>query len=280
MNLYHYCSNQTLIAILSGSNIRTSDLTLSNDTMEGKWVRKIVEDTCKKYDLLPGKRDDFYARVDSMCNTVAALGFCLSTEGDMLSQWRGYAEGGAGISIGFRKAYLEKLCASKPNSVLLALKEVEYDVEKQLAAIKTEIDAITPDYLKALAPHNPFAKKSETAEQIQKDAQLALGIGMLKFVPHLFTMKNPAFSEERESRIISLVIRANFEIDDMRVQYRGYADRIVPFEDIPMNALDVSPITEIILGPRNITPESVVRGLLLKTKFKDVAIKRSTASFR
>lgn len=32
---------------------------------------------------------------------MSALGFCLSEDGDVLSQWRGYADNAQGVAIGF-----------------------------------------------------------------------------------------------------------------------------------------------------------------------------------
>ena len=39
MPLYHYCSNDTFLSILRNSELWLSELTLSNDSMEGIWVR-------------------------------------------------------------------------------------------------------------------------------------------------------------------------------------------------------------------------------------------------
>ena len=41
--LYHYCSNASLLDILASHKVRLSDLSLSNDSLEGRWVRKVFQ---------------------------------------------------------------------------------------------------------------------------------------------------------------------------------------------------------------------------------------------
>jgi hypothetical protein len=38
--LYHYCSNATFLSIIESNTIRLSDLSLSNDSQEGRWGRQ------------------------------------------------------------------------------------------------------------------------------------------------------------------------------------------------------------------------------------------------
>jgi hypothetical protein len=46
--LYHYCSLETFIAIISNKCLRLSDLSKSNDYMERKWIMNIVEEALDK----------------------------------------------------------------------------------------------------------------------------------------------------------------------------------------------------------------------------------------
>jgi hypothetical protein len=41
MNLFHYCSNTAMISIISNKEIWTTELALSNDLLEGKWIREV-----------------------------------------------------------------------------------------------------------------------------------------------------------------------------------------------------------------------------------------------
>lgn len=57
-------------------------------------------------------------------------------------------------------------------------------------------------------------------------------------------------------------------------------NRIVPCRDVPLGNLKGSPITEVILGPKNRTPENVVKEFLNSKDFFDVEVKRSEIPYR
>ena len=63
-----------------------------------------------------------------MEESLVGVGFCLSEEGDLLSQWRGYAADASGVVIGFSRNYLDWLCSSNLPDELggLNLHKVDY----------------------------------------------------------------------------------------------------------------------------------------------------------
>jgi hypothetical protein len=85
-----------------------------------------------------------------------SLGFCLSETGDLLSQWRGYADNASGVSIGFRTEFLSNLKTRIASPTELGLSAVNYDPE----AVR---ELITPTYevireaLARWAETRPFA---------------------------------------------------------------------------------------------------------------------------
>ena len=97
MNLYHYCSNTSFIEILRTREIWATELSLSNDRLEGKWLREIFVRSCEDKKLSPGELERTLKNLDFLIEMFGAGGFCLSEEGDLLSQWRGYSENGAGV---------------------------------------------------------------------------------------------------------------------------------------------------------------------------------------
>lgn len=52
--------------------------------------------------------------------------FCLSEEADLLSQWRGYADDGRGVCIGFKKEALELYLKTKVENNSITLNKVLY----------------------------------------------------------------------------------------------------------------------------------------------------------
>ena len=100
---------------------------------------------------------------------------------------------------------------------------------------------------------------------------------------YLFRFKNPAFSEEREWRLISLSLRDPDDsvfTDAKELEFRARQDRIVPVRRIQLDDVGVKPIDRVVLGPRNISPEIVIASLLKKSGFDNVEISRSGASYR
>jgi hypothetical protein len=133
--LYHYCSNSTFLSIISGQNIRASEFSLSNDHLEGKWSRNLLEQFCIERKMFPMTQNLLLEQFDSyLLQYFFAVGFCLSAQGDLLSQWRGYADDGRGVAIGFDSVFFSELIESMPDRSRgfdLLFEKVKYDLEQQ-----------------------------------------------------------------------------------------------------------------------------------------------------
>lgn len=102
--IYHYCSPSTFLSIIKHKELWLTSLTQSNDSAEGDWM---LEAWLKSFDrnCSSQKMRARGARllVNSTRRDLSVLGTCFSEEGDLLSQWRGYAADGAGFSIAFKR---------------------------------------------------------------------------------------------------------------------------------------------------------------------------------
>lgn len=147
--LYHYCSNAAFHSIVENRSIWLSALSLSSDTMEGKLVTDVIAQMAKSDGLDQANIQRLKEYVSLLEQIMEGLGFCLSEEGDLLSQWRGYADDASGVSIGFSKKYLEKLSEDSlnPQKSGFTLKKVEYEYESQKKRIQATYDKIK-DYIK------------------------------------------------------------------------------------------------------------------------------------
>ena len=136
--LYHYCSNNAFHSIIENRRICLSSLSLSNDSMEGKLVAEIIGLIAKADELDQAATDRLQESVSGIEQVIDGLGFCLSEDGDLLSQWRGYASDATGVSIGFSKDYLEQFAEASRGQEKsgFSLQRVEYDLEKQKRLIK------------------------------------------------------------------------------------------------------------------------------------------------
>ena len=124
--LYHYCSLQTFKSIIENKSIWLSDIRKSNDSKELEWIKGKSEyyllktwvdylnsmDNEQRFQKVSSddfKRVDELKELISNFNDIKTWAFCLSEKKDDLSQWRGYADDGTGISIGFNGKYFKAL---------------------------------------------------------------------------------------------------------------------------------------------------------------------------
>lgn len=126
MILYHYCSLETFQNIVENKSIWLSDVQKSNDSKELEWIKgqcryyilKTWVDYIKSMDdeqRLNQVTVENYKEIEKLekliqdYNYTKTWAFCLSEKKDDLSQWRGYADDGLGISIGFKSDFFMNL---------------------------------------------------------------------------------------------------------------------------------------------------------------------------
>jgi hypothetical protein len=282
--LYHYCSNNAFHSIIENRSIWLSALSLSNDSMEGKLVAEIFTRIAEADGLGQPATQRLHKLVSGLEQIIDGLGFCLSEEGDLLSQWRGYAADATGVSIGFSKDYLEQLAeADQPGGKAgFTLNKVEYEREIQEGLLM-------PTYIEAkrhIGEMFKFGKRSifdvrNEDEVIRdneklKDAYYALSMTMLPLFGKLFLLKTRAFREECEWRLISPFSKSGSDT----CSFRALSDRIVPYREFELVKSESSSIVKVILGPKNTTPNYVIESFLKQRGFLNVTILRSEASYR
>lgn len=284
--LYHYCSLSAFISMIESRSIRLSSLTLSNDSMEGKILADTLNKLFAQEDLDQKTLKQLKGAIDFHAEMFDGLGFCLSEVGDLLSQWRGYASDGEGFSVGFSKEYIEKLRSKLPKKEpKYNLMQVIYDPLEQQKAVSPTYEAIK-SVVESGKLHYPTGQFGllglRTEEQRQKEIdEYSLAFktvikSLVKSLPNLFSLKSAAFMEEKEWRLISYFLKG----EENNCSFFPRKNRIVPYREFELLPLDSQPILEVIIGPKNITPDYVVESLLKQNGFKDVLIKRSIATYR
>ena len=136
---------------------------------------------------------------------------------------------------------------------------------------------------------------------LQFNENSTLNKSIISLLPVLFAFKNPAFQEELEWRggnFIGMMGRPDVEavsVEDEEtlkkrrmeesawnlhtMDYRAFADRIVPYRSFRLDT-KMGVIREVVLGPRNITPILVAQEALRRYGWKNVSVRKSTASYR
>lgn len=272
--IYHYCDAQTFHAICQNKTIRLSDLFSMNDYMEVHWGYSIWEKAATE--LLPEVGQDFLNVIDKIIHFSGSKGLLVSSsfslDGDVLSQWRAYSDDGNGFAIGFLAKDLLKLSVR-------GLK-VEYNEKKQIQEVVRLIKSI-------------HAVEQEEEEKFGEDFFRICN--MLSY--DLASYKNPAFSEEKEVRLVHLL---NFEESNGSLRIVDYGGRafgedskgqeikFLMSQNAPKAHIDldfsnhnkVFPIKEVIIGPKNMVLQSAISVYLETLNIPNVSVKNSKASYR
>jgi hypothetical protein len=221
-------------------------------------------------------------------NFFDGLGFCLSQQPDLLSQWRGYADDGQGFSIGFSKPYLQELSMKKSvKNIEFNLCKVLYEPGEHETELRPTFDKIktivNSGGLKNTSKFSPN-EKNATKEFLDRNWDFLVSTAF-EILPKIYILKNRAFREEDEWRLISHLVR-DFEPfkekpEWIAADYRVAKDRLIPYREVELKDLNGEKrINEVYIGPKNITPVFEVERFLYLKGFKDVKVHRSSATYR
>lgn len=249
--LYHYTSSQGLQGILESGNLWATDLQYLNDEQEFMFGRDRV---------IPAFREHVLKIDDGRVNKGILVGLidhsalrdfyvtCFCENGDLLSQWRGYAAPG-GYALGF-----DTQVSTPSVKRSLDYRRVYYGGEYldsfvgALASVMAEryFEAFDADYRERLAAVTNEADfdLEEAAERVFKFT--AFHYYRLELLSA--TMKHQAFAEEREWRIIADVYK-NF-VSPPVPYFRQGPLGLTPYVHIDMKCDNGRmPLREVVVGP-------------------------------
>jgi hypothetical protein len=271
--IYHYCRPEAFIEIIRTRSIWLSASYTMNDSTERSWGYSIFQMVAKA--LEPDTGPEFIRQITAPViagdNFSMLMIACFSLDTDVLSQWRAYADDGRGFAVGFA-ARLLKIPAKQLR--------VLYDEDAQVQELTNNLRHIY---------------------QFEKTKGFKYGE---EFRSHLFQLgldlcayKNPAFKEEREIRLahLSALNRDTMTAaplgaigpdgkklsDPLNIHFRVVRGVIVPYIIIDYSSGGaISPIKEIVLGPRNENAEINIQMFLNTVGVCDVTVRRSKVPYR
>lgn len=249
-NLFHYCTVSTCLNIIVNSTIRLSPLSYTNDFLEGRYFYEYFNNALKRCEVDEDIANVARVLAKTYPNHTEGFAFCLSENGDLLGQWRAYADNGSGFSIGFDELILEEIfndCNFGGNFAELI--KVQYGVD----AVKSFIDPIVDSILEICKLHKGaicLTKKydiesaekeilsrsgtnSGVFEAISHEGTLALkamlqALSPLQFEAYQFKIET--FREEEEWRLLRYRHKVHFP----EVKYFASTTEIRPFIDSKM----------------------------------------------
>lgn len=269
--IYHYCSMDSFFGIVKNKNIRLSNAYKTNDYTELEWIFSVMENSMASVfniEFVSSLQKNYRKWLETYFRPHIA---CFSKDGDLLSQWRAYANDGKGISIGFNRKYFElvKTLDNKEFEIF----DVIYHCKEQEQLLKSLFSTIGTDNIKLLKKF--YIDKGDTIyfEEVMLASAL-LKYGMI--------FKNETFYEEKEVRFIYGFNEIAAEPDIF--EYRVTEDDLISFVEIPIDIKNnCPPIQEIILGPScKVNPNNL--RCFLEHKFSGnssrIDIRKSKASYR
>ena len=222
--VYHYCDLHTFISIVRRGELWLADISKSNDSMELDWAMRMFR---REASRVVREHLDWGAGAGAVdINTGIATGYlsspsfgpgsqdylrcyamCFTTHHDSLGQWRGYADDGAGVALGFLADDFEAV-HERGGGSSFEYDRVIYDQAEARARVRAAFSDVNV--------HQP------TVSFVQDLRQREAGLFLL--APFL---KNPTFADENERRL-------SIWIDDRRLAQthdeleREYGDLFQP----------------------------------------------------
>jgi hypothetical protein len=262
--LWHYTDAAGLKGIVETETFWATDATFSNDTAEISHGFDVWDAALDGY-VYSGKKVTTGVRVEAMrkatheflkpfvVTDLRPFLVCFCGDGDVLSQWRAY--GGSDTAGGYALGF-----APPDSDVRLRLSRVVYDVEAQQRACAALVDAL-------------IRASDRNTRDITAQRNL-IGATLWSALDAATMLKNPAFAEEQEWRLVHLHGRGG---DALAVRHRLSRGLLVPYVEIEMPrlvAVNCGP------SPGPSRKQAGVRSLLDAHGYHDVTVQGSLAPLR
>lgn len=245
--LYHYTSFKGLLGIVQIGSLWASDIRYMNDSAELKHTADLIRTEVirrtgaghAKPDLLNQFLDWVTHRITNGHMLFAAS---FRSNGNLLSQWRGYSRHGKGVSLGFNSDYILD-CAEQQS---FQIGKCIYSCERQEYLISQVIDVI-----EILAEQHELECNATTRTSSYHAIFQLIESDLLRIAAIL---KHPSFQEEEEWRIVSPVITDYVKAP---VLFREGNSMLVPYIEFNLRGGESVPLAleHLFLGP---TPNKTI----------------------
>lgn len=320
--LYHYASMEKGTSILKHKNIRLSDITKSNDVKEMSiFFPDLFDEMLKNYDEHngfsykfeykgKGNRQAFGLFVNELKKkiekefedgSIATFALCLSEEGDLLSQWRGYADDGKGICLGLNVEEILKFVGISSVSGF-SLEKVEYlskeQIDEWVKNVANQMLGIVEIILGAIEEGNI---QYYSAKEFDEDIFDTIYYNILSEVEESIKFKTEGFKEEKEWRFF---IKNSLNKDDIKgkkitsigtlgegarrktteyvadnVEFNIKENDMVPFVSLKFEKFHNNLINQVICGPNNKIREKDLELFLRKYGYRNCKGRKTNITY-
>ena len=234
--LHHYTSGHGLLGIMGSSSIWATKIQYMNDSKEFAHAIDLASASIRrrKSTQSDARFSDFCDALIDHLERISGMEFyvaCFSEVEDSLSQWRGYCPSGFGYSIGFDGDNLRAIAATQG----FLLRQCIYTRRDQELAVNQWVDSTLID----------LTSSCPSTEEPRAFCENRVGIFLSEFIKFAPYMKDDAFADEREWRLVALIPST-----DSRIQLRPGKSMLVPYAPIDLRLSLGSPLLwNIRIGP-------------------------------
>jgi len=263
--LYHYTTEKGMYGILESECIWATHYLFLNDSSERSLGLDFYRRSASNVDcsssnipknITGGNRKVF----ENLFNIVDAYIVPFSKDsrykdmnrpGDRLSQWRGYAQGGQGYSLGFSSKHISEIASDLHQIISLGgvLRDCNYDEElltnNASSQTLTHLQNLRNIANKFFQDH-PDKDRFMPLESIEYKNELTRhGVEMIS---ECSLYKHPTFWEEDEVRLVVFFVSG--ASDSQKIRFRDGQLGRTPFIEIPIPLREnPSPLKKITVGP-------------------------------
>lgn len=227
--LYHYTTAAGLVGIATERCIWATHIRHLNDASEYKHAITLIREALEARRGVSGEHEQSLWWADTaveMMENANIYVASFSERGNMLSQWRGYCPNGTGYSIGLSPDQLRQIYGGDRTMSFLRCVYRPRDHAQLAAAIADELSAMSIN-IRSNDLTQWFARNSET---------------LFKIIRFAATIKDSAFREEREWRLVCAV--------DGVTHFRSGRFGLTPYVKCQLaNGDDRVAISDLVVGP-------------------------------
>ena len=241
--LYHYTSVGGLVGIVETKVLWATHVSFLNDTVEIRHAVSLLQSRIRELASgSTGPRMKLFTQLREWLQHGFIYNHLLfvcsfTTNGNLLSQWRGYCPPGKGVSVGFNADALINAADAQGFYVTRCV----YETSAQFSLMDEVLDTIlaTADDL-GEAPPNELHPTQSYYNAFERHEDLLLQTAA--------RIKHQAFAEEEEWRAISKVSR---ELNDPALRFREGPSRLVPYVEfaLPKKSDRALFLEQVYVGP-------------------------------
>jgi hypothetical protein len=231
LRLYHYTDLYGLTGIIGNHDLWLTHSRYSNDDEEMTHGLSVVNAAIGSVGDAKVHDPVYLEKLAWLVNEPEGVYICCFCEkDDLLSQWRGYAANGTGVSLQFSTREFSDVAGPDNLQGLLRFWKVFYDP-------KTQTDIV----LQAIKHYAPAANPGQALDVLARQAADAIRF----FIP---TFKNAGFAEESECRLVFTPAPGT----PIKPRFRVSRNMLVPyysFRELIGTGLPLLPIRQVRVGP-------------------------------